>query len=388
MPSTRLAAIDLARGLALLGVALVNVHAFAVGWDSHRALERVGHLADLFAELLIGFFVQGRAYPTLAFLFGLGLALQWARAEAAEPESARAVLSAMRARLVALWLLGVAHGLLLWPGDIVSSYALIGLALCLRWPRAAEELRLWVVTGAGLFLLLGALSALWFVREPGDPLPPEPTSVASASLAAALAAHPLEFLRYGLIHLIQPQLWALAAAGVWLAPRLIDWLKRGAPWNRSLSAALAVFVLGLLCDALALVAGQWTYSVQQQPATAWLVLAQLAAAVGSAPLLLWLAARWARPRAGSPASLRWLVEAAGRAPLTQFFGQSLVFALVFAAWAGGWHGELGRAAYSALALTTWAVLAALSAVWFARGYARAPVETLWLALARWLAQRR
>jgi uncharacterized protein len=375
----RLVALDLARGLALLGVALVNVHAVAVGWDSHRAIERVGHAVDLVAELAIGFFVQGRAYPTLAFLFGLGLALQWQRRDAGDPADERATLAAMRRRLWALLALGVAHALLLWPGDIVSSYAVIGLVLLWRWPRHPGAPRRWALAATGAFLVLTALTVATFVWLPGDPLPPEPTSYALDRWAGALAAHPREFVRYGLIHLTLPQLWAVAAAGLWLAPRVLAWLASGAPWTRHLTLALVVTLASWACEAMALATGQWTYVVQQAPATAWLVLAQTGAAIASAPLLLWLAARWATTRGDA---LRSLAEAAGRTPLTQFFGQSLVFTLVLSGWAGGLHQALGRASYTAIAFLTWLALAAFGRAWLARGHARGPVELLWHRLAQ------
>lgn len=377
----RLAALDLARGLALLGVALVNVHAFAVGWDSHRAIERVGHTADFAAELAMGFFVQGRAYPVLAFLFGVGLALQWQRGDRADPSAQRATLAAMRRRLWALLALGVIHALLLWPGDIVSSYAVIGLVLLWRWPRHPGAPRRWTLAATAAFIALTALAMAFFVWLPGEPLPPEPTSYELNRWAEALAAHPAEYVRYGLIHLTLPQLWALAAAGLWLAPRVLDWLERGAPWTRALTLAALVAVASWACEAMALATGQWTYVVQQGPAMSWLLLAQAGAAVASPALLLWLAACWAVGQGGPLRTLRALTEAAGRTPLTQFFGQSFVFTLVFSGWAAGLHGDLGRAAYTAIALITWIGLAAFGRAWLGRGHARGPVEILWHRLA-------
>ena len=75
-----------------------------------------------------------------------------------------------------------------------------------------------------------------------------------------------------------------------------------------------------------------------------------------------------------------LVVAAGRAPLTQFIGQSLVFAVLFNKSLVGWHGELGRGTYSLIAVTTYVVLCAFIRAWLASGHGHGPMEIGW----RWL----
>ena len=113
--ANRLPAIDLARGIALLGVALVNVHAFAASWSSVYGLDLAESAADLIAEYANALLFTHRSYPVLAFLFGVGLAWQWQRLPEADRQPNR-----LRARLWALLLIGVAHGLLLWPGEVLA----------------------------------------------------------------------------------------------------------------------------------------------------------------------------------------------------------------------------------------------------------------------------
>ena len=78
-PAERLPALDLARGLALLGVGAVNVISFASIWSSVHALDLARHWADVVAEYTVALAFIHRCYPLLGFLFGVGLAWQWQR---------------------------------------------------------------------------------------------------------------------------------------------------------------------------------------------------------------------------------------------------------------------------------------------------------------------
>ena len=122
--SNRLVAIDLARGIAMLGVALVNIHAFAATWSSLYGLDMARSIADVVAETVNAMLFTHRSYPVLSFLFGAGLALQWSHS----PETTRRPQQ-LRGRLWALLGIGVAHGLLRWPGDVLTTYAVMGLLM-------------------------------------------------------------------------------------------------------------------------------------------------------------------------------------------------------------------------------------------------------------------
>ena len=122
--SNRLIAIDLARGIAMLGVALVNIHAFAATWSSLYGLDMARSVADVIAEVVNAMLFTHRSYPVLSFLFGAGLALQWSHL----PEIARRPQQ-LRGRMWALLAIGVTHGLLLWPGDVLTTYAVVGLLI-------------------------------------------------------------------------------------------------------------------------------------------------------------------------------------------------------------------------------------------------------------------
>ena len=74
---------------------------------------------------LLSIFVSGKFYTTFSFLFGLGFALQLLRAQA----TGRRVVPVYIRRMLALFLIGLGHVVLVWDGDVLLLYAVMGLFL-------------------------------------------------------------------------------------------------------------------------------------------------------------------------------------------------------------------------------------------------------------------
>src|SRR2546426_19205 len=144
----RIEAIDILRGVAILGILIVNMGLFSLpeGLPAHQLWP---NMVDRTAEKLILFFAQEKFKTLFSFLFGLGLAVQMMRAEA---RGARFLPLYLR-RLSVLLLIGLAHFLLLWSGDILHDYALNGFILLLFRRRPLKTLLVW----AGIFLCIPLL---------------------------------------------------------------------------------------------------------------------------------------------------------------------------------------------------------------------------------------
>jgi uncharacterized protein len=68
---------DVLRGLAICGMLLVNIYAYAFpGWEGTSAEEYVVSIYDNIALMFTGVFLGGKFLTIFSVLFGLGLALQ------------------------------------------------------------------------------------------------------------------------------------------------------------------------------------------------------------------------------------------------------------------------------------------------------------------------
>ena len=186
---TRVAALDVARGLALLGIFFVNAALFG---EPFAAVLDPGRPADesWLSQAVYGFtmvFCTGKFYPLFSLLFGAGLAIMWGSARQQE----RSFVAIYARRLILLAIFGALHVILLWAGDILLFYSLVGSAMFLLAYASARVL-LGIAAGAysfGLLILLG-LSALTWVAGPM----PEPI-VKEMPVADSLVAQYFEVLK-------------------------------------------------------------------------------------------------------------------------------------------------------------------------------------------------
>lgn len=168
-PAPRLESIDLLRGMAILLILPVNLPAFALPEYAAFWLrgEAAPALADFAAFVFTNFFIQGKIYPILALLFGVGAWFAFQRRG-----SGGAAVVVWLHRLLVLGLLGVLHVVLLFSGDILIDYAFCALFLIVL-PRLSPTL-IPVLGGAFLLMPLGfSLHMHWT----SDGLPAHPGKV-------------------------------------------------------------------------------------------------------------------------------------------------------------------------------------------------------------------
>lgn len=132
--------LDLLRGFALLGIALVNIPFFGqpLAWSSPEWIP-VDRPADQMLHTLSVLLLQGQFITLFSFLFGLGFYLFAERIR----ERGGSLRSLYGRRLLILGTLGLLHGLFLWSGDILLTYAVSGLFLFFFVNRKPKTLLIW-----------------------------------------------------------------------------------------------------------------------------------------------------------------------------------------------------------------------------------------------------
>jgi uncharacterized protein len=154
-PGERINVIDMLRGFAIFGILVVNTFYFFNPWYAPQLTE-ASSAADEVAHFVIYFLFVSKFYTLFSFLFGLGMFIQMSRAEA---KGAPFVPTYLR-RLLILAIFGMAHGVLLWTGDILFIYAVTGLILLwLFRKRSSRTLLVWAVILIAIPVLFIGVSA-------------------------------------------------------------------------------------------------------------------------------------------------------------------------------------------------------------------------------------
>ena len=124
--ANRLLNVDTLRGLALLGILAVNIWAFADPYyATAESNPKYGSALDHAVRFFVSLFFETKFYLLFSFLFGYSFTLQMAAAERA----GAAFLPRMLRRQSGLLMLGLIHGSVLYYGEILSMYAMLGLIL-------------------------------------------------------------------------------------------------------------------------------------------------------------------------------------------------------------------------------------------------------------------
>jgi uncharacterized protein len=395
-PATRTTLIDALRGFALFGVCLGNILTGFAWWTptEHAPVTSALQLpTDVTAYYLLHALVDGKFYSIFSLLFGLGFALQLTRRD-----DEVAALATYRRRLRILMAIGFAHLVLLWIGDILLFYALMGFVL-LRL-RGLEDRRLvrWVV----LLLLAPVLFALPKVIDPMYSLG-TPFFIPSFLVAQGFGFN-LEsptivtdiFIKGDLLTVMKGNL-----VGVWF--RYGDLLDSGRPFK-----VLAMFLLGLLIGrhraweqldqhapllrrvlGLGLLIGlpacfaqAWVANLPRTESLGgWRPLVDSALyAVGVVPLALAYAAGfvllWRQP--SWQARLAHLAPT-GRMALTNYLMQTLIGITIFYGIGFGFGLRMGATWFPLLALAILMSQTLLSRWWLER-FRFGPMEWLWRSL--------
>ena len=396
----RLASLDLIRGVAVLGILLMNIVAFAMPEAAYLNPAAYGTRGpvDLAVWAVNAVLVDGRMRGLFSFLFGASLLLVTERAEAAGDSVARVHF----ARMAWLFIFGLAHLFLLWWGDILHHYALIGaIAFFLRHLETRRLVAVAVLLlavelflSAGLPVTIAAAEAAMRIPHPSATAIAEYRDLAESfgRPSAAALAHDLAAYRSDYTTILAYR-WPIALATPWrtlafVGPETLAYMLLGMaglksgllagawPRERYRCWALACFAVTVPCYA-ALVWWAWTSGFT-------MTVVALTGLVLSTPLRPVMIAGWAclillLARPGGWLTRR--LEAAGRMAFTNYLATSLICTTLFYGYGLGWYGHLSRAWLYLVVLAVWALILLWSKPWLER-FCYGPLEWAWRSLSR------
>lgn len=369
-PAQRLLSIDALRGIAVCGILLVNI--FDMGGPI--AMDRP--LAELSAASpdwqlwgVAQLFITGTMRGLFSMLFGIGLLLFVGDGEGTER------LGLYLRRLILLLLFGIVDStVLLWPGDILTIYALAGLLALILHPLKPIQL----LSAAAVILLLlsvwAGLEAPSF--QPADTV--YSTRMLATERAARLGSYwqTFDYMSYVSWRWTLNALtyrWigdALAFMLIGMALHRLGIFSASFDERRLWQMVRIGYPTGLLLRLLHIVlvwhndgAPTVISAIVDQPG-------RLAMTLGHVGLflLLWRRGAWPRLMAG--------FARMGKMALTLYLGQSLIAAWIFSGFGLGLWNSLSWPSLWLVALAILVVQALFATLWFAR-FRYGPVEWLW-----------
>lgn len=377
----RILYIDILRGMALFGILAANLRGFNAPESVYGNIRILFHgRADVIAQAFIDIFIQGKFITLFSFLFGLGFAIQLTRAEARGAK----FMSFYPRRLAALAVFGLIHGILIWWGDILLTYALAGGLLLFFRNRSQKTLLGW----AGPIFLLPILivSGVYIAGLLGhgpasrESKPPDLTRIQSV---VAIYAH-------GTV----PQI---------LRENLVQW-KGSLPALGFALYALFLFLLGLWVWRSGMIERLADYKPLLKRVCAWCI--PIGVAGNTFVALSYLRPFSPRPTligffanvldfpvahilsAGYAAGLALLIQndawrkrltvfaAVGRMALTNYLTESIVCTLLFYNYTTGWFGRVGPALDLIPTFALYGAQVVFSNWWLGR-YRFGPMEWVW-----------
>lgn len=419
----RVAAVDVLRGFALLGILAMNIVGFAWPDEAYGNPTRGGGFGGLDRVIWIfnHLFFEMKMMTLFSMLFGAGLVLMGERSD----QKGASLRGVYYRRCLWLLVIGLIHSYLIWSGDILVMYAECGLIIYLfrRW-RPRTLIPLGVVFLCVLVPILVAFAAAFdFLEntakkaEAAEKAQQQPTRFQAwiyhdvwktkilPSLDPNSPKNKEAFEKSIKIHqggyagivkerakqLIGSQTLGFFLFGFWLAGgRMLigmGLMKLDVfSGRRSRRFYIGLMLLGygiglplMVLDAYQLIRTDFSFRYMLHGGVFFNFFGSVLVALGhvgalmliyQAGLLTWLTSRLA---------------AVGRMALSNYLTHSIVCTTLFYGYGLGYFGHVNRTGLAGIVLVIWIAQLLISPIWLAR-FRFGPAEWLWRSLTYWRLQ--
>lgn len=374
----RILQLDFVRGIAVLGILLMNISGFGLPGAAYLnpAWHGTPSTSDFWTWAILDITTQVKFLSLFAILFGASLAMLI-------PRGGRFLFS----RLGWLVVIGLMHSVFFWEGDILLDYGLIGLFVW-RFIAQVEDNDRLLRTGIFLYFV-GALVLIPYGLvagdNPGSSWLPGPSSLEyeqfwKVQSGSEALLNRIDMLSSGIMALLSQYGWQLAGAMMAGAALLRNgWLtgeRTSAVYRRQgiilILAGVAIQLPGLLLQIHLQWAWPWAPFFLQIPR-------DLGAPLQGLGYVALLYSAW-----HSLSQQRWVgwISLVGRMALSNYLLQTLICTTLF--YRLGGFMQFDRLQLLAMVPAIWCVNLLFSHLWLRR-FRQGPMEALWRQLTRFTA---
>ncbi|MES2903192.1 MAG: DUF418 domain-containing protein [Pseudomonadota bacterium] len=402
MTSTaRFETLDIVRGVAVMGILVMNIAAFAMPYPAYANPAAYGgdSGANLASWIFNFILFDGKMRGLFSILFGASTLLVIERATAAGDDGRKTHY----ARMLVLFAFGLVHFYFIWFGDILALYALSGMILYFFRNKTPKSLIRWAVAFLTLSLLyFGAIGLTGMVagtdtvdaRTSAEFMEARRTIESEVGASSPKIATDLTLYKSDYPTIVESRL-----IGRTFEP-FMSFFGFGFETLGLMFIGMALFKSGMLT-------GQWEVARYRKwairaaiialPPLAFLAWWQISADFDavrvflaflalSVPFDILLAVGWAAAiiwwvKVGPMPALKSRVAAAGRMAFTNYLATSVIMSSIFYGYGGNLFGEVDRAALWLFVLGMWALILVWSKPWLDH-FHYGPMEWLWRTLSR------
>jgi uncharacterized protein len=385
--SERIPTLDIVRGFALLGILIMNMPGFAASFfaeadGSHLWAGALDQRAEQIRDMLF----SGKFNSMFSLLFGIGFTIQLKRMLERDPVHG---LSLYVRRLLVLLAFALVHCLVLWTGDVLHIYVILGFGLLLvrRLPdRSVVAIIIALVcypaiSGALRLVVMTPERVVQAVRDAQAWEASNNLAYGHGSFLDAAREHTREMIH---AYTNPWMLWGMLGFYVQMATTmLMGFLIGRSGWVRRIPELMPsvkrlqwrALALGLGCSLVFGIVGEYTRAPGPSLLKILVSVTYVLSRLGMMGFYVLTIVRLAQlpdwQRRFGP------IATAGRMPLTNYLMQTLIATALFYGWGFGLWGKVGPAVQLLIALAIYFLIQVpLSAFWL-RHFEYGPLEYVW-----------
>ena len=384
LDSERIDSLDVLRGIALMGILVMNIQSFSMPSTAYLLPESFGSVDgwNKIVWFLSHVFFDLKFMTMFSIMFGAGIVLMSQHRDAAGVP----VIGVHYRRMMLLLVFGLLHAYVIWYGDILFPYAVCGCLVI--WCRKWKPLTL-IIAGAAL-LIIGSLFFAF-------------VGVAAMNIESVAEGMREEYVK----SLDEAQQEIDAYRGSWSEHFAYRWKEAMSMHVFLLPLAFFWRLSGLMCIGMALF--KWKVLSAGRSTKFYLCMALIGGAIGiplnmltaqgilahesdpayvlglgmlglyyiSLPMAaMWIALVMLLCKASGFLAAKRVLGCYGRMAFTNYIGQSLLATWVFYGYGLGLYGSLSRVEQIGVVVAIWAIQLAFSPLWL-KYFQFGPLEWVW-----------